>query len=212
MADSGPGTMSDETRWLTYDELAAALRIAPDSARRLVARRRWPRMTGNDGKARIQVPIERLTPDSPSAITRDIEIDAAADSKADSHPDAVSPIMQVLMRHLERVEKDLENVKAERDREQSRAAGLAVRIAEVETARAALEGEAATLKNILTNRDLELGRERERVADLSARLMNATVQATEAAGMRDGLTARLEAVSAELQALRSRPWWRRVIG
>src|SRR5690242_16654426 len=42
-ADVGPDVMGDETRWVTYDELATALGIAPDSARRLVARKRWPR-------------------------------------------------------------------------------------------------------------------------------------------------------------------------
>jgi class 3 adenylate cyclase len=46
------------TKWLTYDELAAALRIAAGSARRLVARnKQWPRKPGNDGRVRIGVPV-----------------------------------------------------------------------------------------------------------------------------------------------------------
>ena len=51
-----------ETRWLSYDEIAAALRITPASARRLVARnKQWPRKAGNDGRARIgQETPERL--------------------------------------------------------------------------------------------------------------------------------------------------------
>lgn len=41
---------------MTYDELATALGITPDSARRLVARKKWSRSPGNDGKARVHVP------------------------------------------------------------------------------------------------------------------------------------------------------------
>ena len=55
------------TQTVTYAELAARLGITEDSAKRLVRRRKWPRKTGNDGKMRIDVPVDRLvvTPDSP---------------------------------------------------------------------------------------------------------------------------------------------------
>ena len=49
-----------DTRWLTYDELAAVLRITAGSARRLVGRNKhWSRKPGNDGRVRIGVPVER---------------------------------------------------------------------------------------------------------------------------------------------------------
>src|SRR3954470_18662141 len=51
--------MSD-TKWLTYDEAAVALRISPESVRRLAQRRKWPRRPGNDGKVRLGVPAERI--------------------------------------------------------------------------------------------------------------------------------------------------------
>ena len=55
------------TQTVTYAELAARLGITEDSAKRLVRRRKWPRKAGNDGKMRIDVPVDRLvvTPDSP---------------------------------------------------------------------------------------------------------------------------------------------------
>lgn len=55
------------TQTVTYAELAARLGITEDSAKRLVRRRKWPRKTGNDGKMRIDIPVDRLnlTPDSP---------------------------------------------------------------------------------------------------------------------------------------------------
>lgn len=49
-----------ETVSLTYDELADRLRISGASARNLVRRKRWARTTGNDGKARISVPVDAL--------------------------------------------------------------------------------------------------------------------------------------------------------
>ena len=55
------------TQTVTYAELAVRLGITEDSAKRLVRRRKWPRKAGNDGKMRIDVPVDRLvvTPDSP---------------------------------------------------------------------------------------------------------------------------------------------------
>lgn len=55
------------TQTVTYAELAARLGITEDSAKRLVRRRKWPRKTANDGKMRIDVPVDRLdvAPDSP---------------------------------------------------------------------------------------------------------------------------------------------------
>lgn len=49
---------------LTYDELADRLGITPASARNLVRRRKWKRTQGNDGRARIAVPIDAL-PEAP---------------------------------------------------------------------------------------------------------------------------------------------------
>lgn len=58
--------------WLTYAEAAKLLNIKPDSAKKRAMRRHWPRLVGNDGKTRIQVPPECLgtvitdiTPDIP---------------------------------------------------------------------------------------------------------------------------------------------------
>jgi hypothetical protein len=50
----------DGVRWLTYDEVAAALGIGSESARVLVRRKRWPRRAGNDGKARIGIPEDTI--------------------------------------------------------------------------------------------------------------------------------------------------------
>jgi hypothetical protein len=69
---------------LTYAELAEALKITPESANRLARRKRWPRVKGNDGRARVAVPDEALVrpvspPDNPP--------DSPMDSPPDSSPD-----------------------------------------------------------------------------------------------------------------------------
>jgi hypothetical protein len=78
-----------DTRWMTYDELATALSIAPDSARRLVARKKWPRKAGNDGRARIGIPAERI-PDKLPAVTPGITPDASPDATPDTSSAAPS--------------------------------------------------------------------------------------------------------------------------
>ena len=54
------GDMDDVTRWLTDDDMATALGIAPEPAKRLALRRKWPRRPGNDGRALVAVSEERL--------------------------------------------------------------------------------------------------------------------------------------------------------
>lgn len=46
--------MSDE--WMTYAEAGKILGIKPESVKRRARAKRWPRITGNDGKARVQIP------------------------------------------------------------------------------------------------------------------------------------------------------------
>lgn len=54
---------NDEPRtWLTYAEAGRALEMQPGSVKRLSFRRKWPRRTGNDGLARVGVPVAELHP------------------------------------------------------------------------------------------------------------------------------------------------------
>jgi len=51
--------------FLSYDEAATRLGILPDSVRRRARNRKWPRRTGNDGRALVGVPASALPPDMP---------------------------------------------------------------------------------------------------------------------------------------------------
>lgn len=140
-----------DTRWMTYDELAAALGITPDSARRLVARKKWPRKAGNDGRARIGVPAERI-PDRPPVGAPDEIPDDTPDSPADARDD-ITPVIRVLSQHIERLEKELESVRAERDIERARAADLALKAAQVDALNAVLDAEKKRAEEIGNDRD-----------------------------------------------------------
>ena len=52
--------MGGATRWLTYEDMGVALGITSESAKRLAMRHKWPRRPGNDGRALVAVPEERL--------------------------------------------------------------------------------------------------------------------------------------------------------
>lgn len=49
-----------DTESLTYRELAARLGVKPESARKMAQRKGWKRVPGNDGQARVIVPVETL--------------------------------------------------------------------------------------------------------------------------------------------------------
>ena len=69
-----------ETRSLTYRELADALGVKIDSARKTVQRRRWKKVTGNDGTVRVIVPVDYVDrsmdspTDSPTLNIRELEV------------------------------------------------------------------------------------------------------------------------------------------
>jgi hypothetical protein len=56
------GEHSLDGRWLTYGELGHIRGIGRESAVKLAQRKRWRRIPGNDGVARVLVPLDWLTP------------------------------------------------------------------------------------------------------------------------------------------------------
>jgi hypothetical protein len=110
-----------DVRWLTYAELGEVLHIGRESARQLAKRRRWARQQGNDGQARVGVPVEDLE--------ARIEARAEALSEPQDEPPAEAqdeprndPGITVLTNHIVRLERELEAVKVERDTERAVAA------------------------------------------------------------------------------------------
>jgi hypothetical protein len=129
--------VTDAVRWLTYDEIAAEWNIERESARQLAIRKRWARQRGNDNKARVGVPEEEFevrtadaTPQNPSDVT----------GGQPSHDTGETPsIIQILTRHISRLEAELDTLKEERKAEREGLEGRAE----------ALEGKVETLEKDL---------------------------------------------------------------
>ncbi|MBV8588852.1 MAG: hypothetical protein JO212_02105, partial [Acetobacteraceae bacterium] len=52
--------ISEETRWVNYDDLADARGISRESAIRMARRKRWPRKKLNDGGVMVAAPVTAL--------------------------------------------------------------------------------------------------------------------------------------------------------
>lgn len=88
----------DDSRWLTYDEIATLKHIKRSGAIRWVQRHRWRRQTGNDGQVRALVPGDWLRPrqsrdsrdDSQNDTGHDSRHDVAHDSRHDTSHDSAA--------------------------------------------------------------------------------------------------------------------------
>src|SRR5215217_7079288 len=117
-----------DTKLLTYGELAAHLGIAVDSAKRLARRRRWQKQPGNDGLARVAVPVERLVrpdvpADDPADVPGDIRGDIPADIPEDDRGD-VRAVISALEDHVATLKAALAKAETEAKRDRARADGL----------------------------------------------------------------------------------------
>ena len=111
--------MGGETRWLTYEDMGLALGITSESAKRLAMRHKWPRRPGNDGRALVAVPKERLDEAAQTvtsgSITDNTDDDipvAVADITDDGRSDARA-LIGYLERRVEELSDDLSDTRNE---------------------------------------------------------------------------------------------------
>lgn len=90
---------------MTYAELAQRLSIKPASAKRLAQRRKWKRIVGNDGVARVHVPLSAVPDDVPDDIT----------------PSVSPPVIPELSSHVAHLEGIIEGMRGQLEAEQRRA-------------------------------------------------------------------------------------------
>ena len=114
---------------LTYKELADRLGVKIESARKQVQRKRWHRVTGNDGTVRIQVPVEELI---------------ASDKADDAPQEKLVPeiLLKALEVHIESLKEIVESERRRADTEALRADAEGNR-ALAESGRANAEGKRA---------------------------------------------------------------------
>lgn len=63
--------MADEIRMMTYAEAARLLGIKPESVMRRARNRKWHKELGNDGLARVAVPLSLLQTNDPEDTPKD---------------------------------------------------------------------------------------------------------------------------------------------
>lgn len=160
---------TDDVRWLTYVELGQVRGISTSSATRLAFRRKWRRQPGNDGIARVAVPIAEAQP----------RTDKAPDDRDGDRGD-ITPIVSALEAAVSSLTERAETAEKRADRAENRAdraearADRAERAIEVERNRA----QAADLR--ADRAEQTLAGERSRADELRDRLDNLGTKLTDA--------------------------------
>jgi hypothetical protein len=180
--------VSSETTSLSYDEIAAIFGIERESARQLTLRKRWNRVKGNDGKARVEVPNDAL----PSNLADSTGQDTGAVPSDDTGEE--ENLARVLTRHIERLEQALDETHQ--------------RTKIIETARDLARAEAREAE-----RDRDVAREAERTIRLELAGLAAAIEAEKArTGFERNRANELKAERDRWADQASRSWWKRLVG
>jgi hypothetical protein len=147
MDDAGDDAGGDALRWLTYSELAKAMRIKPASARRLVQRKPWPRRMNNQNEAVIGVPVAalplpKILPDISPGAGEDISPDVAPDAAPGISPDVLM-VIATLGKLIERQDREIEALNDKYDKAQTKVEELLPLQGELAALKAVLEAERA---------------------------------------------------------------------
>jgi hypothetical protein len=184
------GDDGGDTRWMTYAELGLARGINTASAKRLAARRKWRRQPGNDGTARVAVPLDEAmrragTPDDDA---RDNFTRLAADLEA-----ALATLQEQLAFERDRADQAMDTVER-----------TAARLAEAETQIGTLWSAAETAALLRDALETALTAE-----ERTRRRLEAEVTAAQAA--KAAAEARAETLRHAEQARRDRGWLARLL-
>lgn len=152
---------------MTYGEFAEAIGRSLPAARAMAIRKNWRRIVGNDGKARVAIPIEVLErPRKPEALPDD-EPEALPDDMPEGDADDLS-VVALLRAQVGRLEADLERATTGLDEARAALEVERIRAAQVDVLRAMLDAERLRVED--ANRRVEDVREieRQRVEDVKA--------------------------------------------
>jgi hypothetical protein len=128
---SAQGDDRDDVRWMTYAELGRIRGISTASATRLAFRRKWQRQGGNDGTARVAVPVneaqrqpERIhddRDDDRGDVRRLVSALEAAIAVSGERARADAATVGVLSGQVEQVQAELDGERRGREAERIRA-------------------------------------------------------------------------------------------
>jgi hypothetical protein len=186
------GDTAGDSRWLTYTELAKARGVKRITAIRLVQRHKWQRRAGNDGMARVLVPLDQLESrggdgdDATGNATPD-----AGDAAAPGTDRNVAPDNVALAAFFERAMEQL----------------TAAKEAEIATLREAKEEEIAALRTSLDqalaqffDAQVERDRERQRADTERQRADKSETQAADERVRSDQVRAQVDELRDRLEA------------
>jgi chromosome segregation ATPase len=173
--DGVVGADTDDIRWLTYAELGRARGISTASANRLAFRRKWRRQTGNDGIARVAVPMTEVQP------RPDKDYDARDDNRNDDRDD-ISHVVRALEAAVASLTERAATAEKRADRVEIRAESAESRAHQAERDLAAEQNRADRLE-LAQNRlesELETAKIAQGEAEADAAEMHVRLVTTEA--------------------------------
>jgi hypothetical protein len=179
------------TKLMTYDELADAWSVSREAARKKVEGLRLPRQTGNDGKARVMVDLEEVQHKPLKKRDRTPPGDHPEAEALREHIVTLQAEIQRLILQAETARTDFERERDRADRENASAVESAARLIEAES--------------LLSRKSLEM-------LTLTQGAMRAAIERDEAKAALAVAKSEIERVAAAEAKLRSRPWWKRLVG
>ena len=171
MASGVMDMIEGATRWLTYDDMAAALGITADSAKRLAMRRKWPRRPGNDGRALVAVPEDRIAEAGTHGSTDDATGDdtpSAADVITGEDKGDARALLSYLERRVEELTEELAEARTEARGARFEADSLRIRAGQVDVLTALVAAERDHSSELRSELMALVEAERARLADAKA--------------------------------------------
>ena len=175
-AGEGSGKRSPEGRWMTYGELGRIRGIGRESAVKLAQRKRWRRIPGNDGIARVLVPLDWLVP------AKDASPDHSPEPSGEPSPilaafeAALAAVREAKDGEIATLRQQVERLAAQADAERTRADALRDRIEDLQgrLGQSEAEGAAADVQTAQLTAQLKQARaEAQAAAEAAADMRQA---------------------------------------
>jgi flagellar biosynthesis/type III secretory pathway protein FliH len=203
---------------MTYEELAAVLGRSPEAVRQLAKRKRWRRIIGNDGKARVVVPVEYLDMARPPDVPRSSDRTTPERPPAD-RPDANTEPSGNVRALIAMLQARITELGGELKEARTTIAELQDKASERDRLLGQLEGLRAALEEMKDVRDLWRTQADEARAEHNRALKRVEqVQAehvAELVALREQMAVAVsdrDRVTMALRAHLALPWWRRLFG
>jgi chromosome segregation ATPase len=163
------GDAASDITWMTYAELGQARGISAASAKRLAIRRHWRRQQGNDGTARVAVPVTEATrrEDKAGDATSDDAGDVTrAITALETAVTALRDQLEQANERADRAEQGREGERARADALRDRVDDLSAKLTDAQAELAAAQDQAEAGRRQLEATQIALGEAEADAAEL----------------------------------------------